>query len=40
MSWPNGMKYNGCWKDDSYDGKGVFSWSNGEILDGYWKDNK
>ena len=35
-----GKKYIGEWKDNQYDGKGVFFMVNGEIQSGTWLNNK
>jgi len=36
----NGDKYEGDWKDDLKNGKGVIYYANGEIYDGEWKNDK
>jgi hypothetical protein len=35
--WKNGDSYEGNWKNDLRDGKGVFIWSDGDKYDGEWK---
>jgi hypothetical protein len=37
MTFANGDKYNGEWKNDIIEGKGVFIWANGDIYEGRWK---
>ena len=32
--------YEGSWKNNKRDGKGVYKWSNGDVYDGDWKDNR
>ena len=39
MKYNNGDKYNGTWKNDKRDGKGIMEYSNGSIYDGTWKNN-
>ena len=39
MSYANGDKYDGDWKDDNKDGKGIYSDANGNKYDGDWKDD-
>ena len=40
MTWENGDKYEGHWKDDKKEGKGIFTWIQGEIYIGEWKNNQ
>ncbi len=40
MIYNNGDLYDGYWKDDEKEGKGIMKFKNGEIVDAYWKENK
>ena len=40
MTWTDGQKYDGEWKDDQPDGKGNFNWPNGDRYLGDWKDGQ
>jgi hypothetical protein len=36
-TWPDGMTYDGEWKDGDMHGKGVRTWPDGQTYDGEWK---
>jgi len=36
MSYANGEKYDGQWKDDKKQGRGMHSYQNGDRYDGGW----
>ncbi len=36
----DGNEYIGEWKNNAFEGKGVFNYSNGDYYEGSWKDNK
>jgi len=38
MTWNNGSKYNGHWRDDKRDGQGVMIYDWGATYDGEWHD--
>jgi len=40
LEFVNGDKYEGMFKDDMIDGKGIFIRKNGENLNGIWKNNR
>ena len=40
MSYADGDKYDGDWKDGKKNGKGIMSYADGEKYDGDWKDDK
>ena len=40
MYYNNGDKYDGEWKNDLREGKGIMKYNNGDIYDGYWKNDK
>ncbi len=40
MTWPDGFKYEGEWKDDQRNGKGTLTSNNGVRYVGQWQDNK
>ena len=40
MTYPNGTKYEGGWKDGTYHGQGTMTYSNGDTYEGEWKDGK
>jgi len=40
MTWPDGFKYEGEWKDDQRTGKGTLTSNNGVRYVGQWQDNK
>ena len=40
FTWANGAVYEGSWKNNKRDGRGVYKWSNGDVYDGDWKDNR
>ena len=40
MTWDDGRKYVGEFKDDNRHGKGKYTWANGKIYEGGWKDGK
>ena len=40
MYYNNGEKYDGKWKNDKKEGKGIFYYFNGDKYDGEWKDDK
>ena len=41
MNWSNGDKYDGHWKNNKRDGKGIMIYhATNEKYDGYWKDDK
>lgn len=37
MTYPDGKKYDGQWKDGNYDGKGLLTYPDGSSYDGEWK---
>tara|TARA_B100001105_G_scaffold223578_1_gene192214 strand:- start:63 stop:659 length:597 start_codon:yes stop_codon:yes gene_type:complete len=40
MTWANGQKYVGEWKDGKYHGQGTYTWPDGKKYVGEWKDGK
>jgi hypothetical protein len=40
MTWPNGNKYTGSFRNGTMELKGVMSWANGDKYDGYWQKGK
>ncbi|CAD8120820.1 unnamed protein product [Paramecium sonneborni] len=38
--WPDGAQYEGQWKDDKAQGKGIFKHADGDIYDGEWENDK
>ena len=38
FTYANGNKYDGEWKDDKKNGRGVYTFANGNKYDGEWKD--
>ena len=40
MTWPNGQKYEGDWKDGEQTGKGIMKLTDGSYFDGYFIDEK
>ena len=36
----NGNKYDGKWKNDKEEGKGIYYYNNGDKYDGEWKNDK
>jgi len=38
LTYPNGSKYEGVWKDDKQHGHGIFTTPDGEICEGEWRD--
>ena len=39
MTYNNGDKYTGEWKNDKREGKGIMEYENGNIYDGEWKND-
>ena len=39
-TYANGDKYDGEWKDNKKDGKGILSCANGDKYDGNWANDK
>ncbi|MDC1254462.1 hypothetical protein N8Z03_00510 [Pelagibacteraceae bacterium] len=40
LTWPDGQKYVGEWKDGKQHGQGTLTWPDGEKFVGEWKDDK
>ena len=40
LTWPDGQKYVGAFKDDKKHGQGVITWLNGDEYVGEWIDDK
>ncbi|MDB9872605.1 caspase family protein [Alphaproteobacteria bacterium] len=40
LKWKNGSVYEGEWKYDKRNGKGIFNYADGKVDEGMWKDNK
>ena len=40
LIYPEGCKYDGCWRNDKEDSHGVSIWTDGRKYDGEWKDGK
>ena len=40
MIYKNGDKYNGYWKNNKKEGKGIMKYNNGDKYEGYWKNDK
>ena len=40
MKYKSGDKYEGFWKDNKREGKGIMKYKNGDKYEGDWKDNK
>ena len=40
MIYENKDKYNGDWKNDKYEGYGIYIWANGNKYEGEWKNSK
>ena len=40
MTYSDGAKYEGDWKDGKRHGQGTLTWTNGNMYEGEWKDNK
>jgi hypothetical protein len=39
MTYSNGNKYVGKWKENDFNGKGTMTYANGDKFVGIWKDN-
>ncbi len=39
MKWLNGDQYDGDWKNDKRNGKGILTYANGDEYSGQFKDN-
>ena len=39
VNWADGNKYFGEWRDDNFNGQGIYTWSNGDKYVGEWRDN-
>ncbi len=39
MTWPDGKKYVGEFKNDTMDGQGTMTWPDGSIEKGLWKND-
>ena len=39
MYYNNGEIYEGYWKNDKFEGKGIYYYNNGNKYDGEWKNN-
>lgn len=37
MSCWTGRKYHGGWKEDKFDGEGVFTWADGTVFKGFFQ---
>ena len=40
MTWPDGNKYEGKFKNDKRNGYGTFTWSDGNTCKGTWKNDQ
>ena len=40
MYWNDGHRYEGDWKNDKREGKGIMYYNNGEIDNGDWKNDE
>jgi hypothetical protein len=40
MTWPDGRKYVGEFREGRMDGRGVLSYPDGKVEDGLWKEGK
>jgi hypothetical protein len=40
MTFANGDKYEGEWKDDKRNGQGIFTSNDGNVYEGTWKNDK
>ena len=40
MTWPNGAKFVGEFKDGNYNGQGTLTYPDGRVERGIWKNNK
>ena len=40
MYWKNGDRYEGDYKNDKREGKGIMYWNDGDKYEGDWKNDK
>jgi hypothetical protein len=40
VTWPDGSRYSGDWKEGLFHGEGTFTWTNGDKYEGHWYEDR